>query len=50
MLNRSMLLAFAALISTCLTTACNKSSPPPQEPVKPRGLVQIEMPLPLPVP
>jgi hypothetical protein len=35
---------------TLTLTACNKSSPPPQEPVKPRGLVQIEMPLQLPAP
>ena len=31
-------------------SACNKSSPPPEEPVKPRGAVQIEMPLQLPTP
>jgi hypothetical protein len=29
-------------------TACNKSSPPPQEPVKPRAIAAIEVPLRLP--
>jgi hypothetical protein len=29
-------------------TACSKSSPPPQEPVKPRSMASIEMPLRLP--
>ncbi len=42
-----LLLTFAAAV---ILTACNKSSPPPQEPVKPRGAVQIEMPLRLPAP
>ncbi|HEX3654148.1 MAG TPA: hypothetical protein VHU18_15110 [Rhizomicrobium sp.] len=40
-----MLFACALALS-----ACNKSSPPPQEPVKPRGAVQIEMPLQPPAP
>ena len=40
-------IALAALFTL---TACNKSSPPPQEPVKPRGIVQIEMPVRLPAP
>ena len=31
-------------------TACNKSSPPPQQPVKPRGAIQVELPLRLPAP
>jgi hypothetical protein len=41
---------FAIGVMTLALTACNKSAPPPQEPVKPRGAVQIEMPLQLPTP
>jgi hypothetical protein len=37
--------ALAALLAL---TACNKSSPPPQEPVKPRAIAAIEVPLRLP--
>jgi hypothetical protein len=40
-------LAVTAILSL---TACNKSSPPPQEPVKPRSIAQIEMPLRPPAP
>jgi len=39
-----------AMTATLSLTACNKSSPPPQEPVKPRGTVQLDVPLPLPAP
>jgi len=34
--------------SAILLIACSKSSPPPQEPVKPRNIAQIEVPLRLP--
>ena len=44
---KASLLVFIAAFTLA---ACNKSSPPPQEPVKPRGAVQIEMPLQLPTP
>jgi len=38
------------LIVAALTlAACNKSSPPPQQPVKPRGIA-MEMPVQLPAP
>ena len=42
-------LMFAVGAMTLALTACNKSSPPPQEPVKPRSIA-IEMPLRLPAP
>jgi hypothetical protein len=38
------------MLASLALTACNKSSPPPQEPVKPRGVAAIEAPLPLPAP
>ncbi|HSC19370.1 MAG TPA: hypothetical protein VLC74_10680 [Rhizomicrobium sp.] len=41
---------FALPLAAILLAACNKSSPPPQEPVKPRGFVQIEMPVSVPAP
>ena len=32
------------VIALCfVTSACNKSSPPPQNPVKPRSIVEIEL-------
>lgn len=39
-------------IAVCLgLTSCNKSSPPPEEPVKPRGVVEMDVPVPpLPAP
>jgi hypothetical protein len=46
---RMVFIIQVAAIALALT-ACNKASPPPQEPVKPRGLMQIETPLPLPTP
>jgi hypothetical protein len=46
---RKFLSITACAIATSLTlAACNKSSPPPQEPVKPRSMASIEMPLRLP--
>jgi predicted component of type VI protein secretion system len=46
---RTYLLALAAAASLVLV-GCNKSSPPPQKPVTPRGILHIEMPLQLPAP
>jgi hypothetical protein len=38
------------IAAAILLAGCNKSSPPPQEPVKPRNIAQVETPLRLPAP
>jgi hypothetical protein len=43
-------IALVVFVAAFALTACNKSSPPPQKPLTPRGVAQIEIPLRLPAP